>query len=656
MGKLKTGKRQALSAAVILLVAAATLTGCDDGKAGAQEAVKQLAAGLSALDVQTVSFTGKDGASATAELGTMTKALQPVRPEVTVGSVEVNQDAATAALKVAWKFDGGTWAYSTSATLAKKDGNWTVGWSPELLVPGAKAGATLAMTTTTAKRADILGDGGAVLMTDRPVVHVGIDKSHVDAAQQPDSAKALAALAGVDPGAFSQHVATAGPAAFVEALVIRDDASRTITGAQIAAIPGASGLPGWLPLAPTHSFARAVLGTVGEATAELIGKSGGKLKAGDQTGLSGLSLQYDAQLRGTPGIQITLDPAASGTTASTTAGQNAGGTSTVTPRNLVFHTEPKAGTPLTTTLSPTLQALGETVLQDQSTPAAIVAIRPSTGAVLAAASSPGSNGYNTALMGQFPPGSTFKVASALALLRKGQTPESIEECTPTVTVDGKSFKNANSYPAAHLGRIPLREAFAHSCNTAFISNQGVASQADLAEAAAALGLGVDPQFGAPGFFGSVPSTASETDHAASMIGQGKVLVSPLAIATVAASVEHGALVQPKLVLPAAGASAGASRSASAGKPLSKDEAAALADMMRGVITSGHAGFLANVPGAPVIAKTGTAEYGTELPLKTHAWIIAAQGDLAVAVFVEDGDYGAVSGGPLLKAFLTGAAG
>ncbi|HSU69891.1 MAG TPA: penicillin-binding transpeptidase domain-containing protein, partial [Micrococcaceae bacterium] len=81
-----------------------------------------------------------------------------------------------------------------------------------------------------------------------------------------------------------------------------------------------------------------------------------------------------------------------------------------------------------------------------------------------------------------------------------------------------------------------------------------------------------------------------------------------------------------------------------------------ADMMRGVVTSGHAGFLADVPGPAVIAKTGTAEYGTELPLKTHAWIIAAQGDLAVAVFVEDGDYGAVSGGPLLKAFLTGAAG
>ncbi|HEV7168153.1 MAG TPA: penicillin-binding transpeptidase domain-containing protein [Micrococcaceae bacterium] len=674
-----------MAAGLILLVTATALSGCDDGKAGAQEAARQLAAGLSGLDLGSVSLTGKDGAAATAALTTLTKGLQPIKPTVSVASVDVKQDTATVALKVDWKFDGGTWDYTTHAALAKKDGSWKAGWTPDLLVPAAKDGDALAMTTTAAARADILGDGGAVLVTERPVIHLGIDKSHVDAAEQPASAKALAELAGVEPDAFVRQVAAAGPAAFVEALVIRNDADRTITDAQIAAIPGASGLPGSLPLAPTRSFARAVLGTVGDATAELIGKSNGKLKAGDQTGLSGLSQQYDDQLRGAPGIQISLDHPADAD-----APKNADGTAAAIPRNIIFHTEPKAGTPLATTLSPALQTLGETVLAGETTPAAIVAIRPSTGAVLAAASSPGSNGYNTALLGQFPPGSTFKVATSLALLRKGQTPETTEECTPTVTVDGKSFKNANSYPSAHLGRIPLREAFAHSCNTAFISNQGVASQPDLADAAAALGLGVDPHLGAPAFFGSVPSSASTTDHAASMIGQGKVLVSPLAIATVAASVAHGALVQPKLVLPAgasasgaagpqtasaatgasgaagpqtASANTGASGSAAAGsagpqaaKPLTKEEAAQLSDMMRGVVTSGHAGFLADVPGAPVIAKTGTAEYGTELPLKTHAWIIAAQGDLAVAVFVEDGDYGAVSGGPLLKAFLTGAAG
>jgi cell division protein FtsI/penicillin-binding protein 2 len=90
------------------------------------------------------------------------------------------------------------------------------------------------------------------------------------------------------------------------------------------------------------------------------------------------------------------------------------------------------------------------------------------------------------------------------------------------------------------------------------------------------------------------------------------------------------------------------------KPITAAEAAALSDMMRAVVTSGHAGFLASVPGAPVGAKTGTAEFGNDNPPKTHAWIVAVHGDLAVAVFVEDGGLGATTSGPLLKQFLTAA--
>ena len=66
------------------------------------------------------------------------------------------------------------------------------------------------------------------------------------------------------------------------------------------------------------------------------------------------------------------------------------------------------------------------------------------------------------------------------------------------------------------------------------------------------------------------------------------------------------------------------------------EAAALQGMLRGVVTSGSGSFLADVPGPPVIAKTGTAEFEKDGRLLTHAWMIAAQGDLAVAVFVDEG--------------------
>ena len=63
---------------------------------------------------------------------------------------------------------------------------------------------------------------------------------------------------------------------------------------------------------------------------------------------------------------------------------------------------------------------------------------------------------------------------------------------------------------------------------------------------------------------------------------------------------------------------------------------------------------AALSGPAVIAKTGTAEYGSSAPLKTHAWMVAAQGDLAVAVFVNDGESGSRTAGPLLRRFLAGA--
>jgi cell division protein FtsI/penicillin-binding protein 2 len=190
-----------------------------------------------------------------------------------------------------------------------------------------------------------------------------------------------------------------------------------------------------------------------------------------------------------------------------------------------------------------------------------------------------------------------------------------------------------------------------------------------------MGVAVEaPSLGAAAFLGSVPDEAAGTEHAASMIGQGKVLLSPLAAAIMAGSVAKGAPVSPQLVLnPGAGAAAAGTAgepdtaaeppsstvtaeapAKASGQPITGGEAAALSDMMRAVVTSGHAGFLASVPGAPVGAKTGTAEFGTDDPPKTHAWIVAVHGDLAVAVFVEEGGLGATVSGPLLKEFLTAA--
>jgi cell division protein FtsI/penicillin-binding protein 2 len=263
------------------------------------------------------------------------------------------------------------------------------------------------------------------------------------------------------------------------------------------------------------------------------------------------------------------------------------------------------------------------------------------------ASGPGSRGYSTATIGQYAPGSTFKVATALALLRAGVTPRSRVSCPPTTVVDGKTFKNYDDYPASGLGQITFEDALANSCNTAFISQRGQLGPDALAEAAAALGLGVDHDTGFSSYFGQVGAAGSETQAAASMIGQGTVLASPMAMAAVVASVVEGSVVLPVLLpdhpvdqKPPA-------------KPLTGTEAQQLRTMMRAVVERGSGSVLSGVPGGPVIAKTGTAEFGDEPPLPTHAWMVAGRGDLAVAVFVERGDSGSGTAGPVLRRFLEG---
>src|SRR4029079_19610365 len=128
--------------------------------------------------------------------------------------------------------------------------------------------------------------------------------------------------------------------------------------------------------------------------------------------------------------------------------------------------------------------------------------------------------------------------------------------------------------------------------------------------------------------------------------------SPLTMATVAASVEKGSVVVPRLLPehePAAGDEAPA-------HPLTGREAGQLRSLMRAVVTEGSGRLLADLPGAPVLAKTGTAEYGQQAPLRTHAWMIAIHGDLAVAVFVEDGQSGSGTAGPIVEEFLRGVPG
>ncbi len=611
------------------LIGALALTGCtgSDDPEGPGKAADLLAQGFVTKDLSGVPWTTSDPVALPELLGSLEDT--PVTVEVT--QVKASAGEGTATLAWSWDLQGHDWTYSSTAALNEDGDQWQVAWSPSILEPSLVDGETLAVDTRPAQRGDVVGAGGRKLVKDREVVRYGLDKVRIKPAQVRESARRIARELDIDPASYVAAARAAGPRAFVQALVLRREDTGDI-GAAYADIPGAAAIADQIPLAPNREFAAPILGTVGLATKEIVDDSDGTIRAGDVVGLSGLQARYDETLRGTPGLAVqAVGP---------------GGA-----ERQLYSFEPVDGTPLEVTLDQRLQSKAERILAGFDGGArnatAIVAIRPSTGDLLAVANGPGAGGVNIATFGQYAPGSTFKIVSALALLRSGLTPDSAVDCPATVVVDGKSFKNYDDYPSSALGRITLRRAVANSCNTAIIGAGTTLANGALAQAAAALGVGVDHDLGFPAYFGQVPEPASETEAAADLIGQGTVLASPMAMAAVAASVAEGHAVLPRL-LPSVDSSP-----VPPADPLTTSEARQLRELMRAVVTEGSGSLLQDLPGE-VGAKTGTAEYGdpaADGSLPTHTWMIATQGDLAVAVFVETGQSGSGTAGPLLKAFL-----
>lgn len=626
-----TAVRRSLSSLMAGGLLLLVLAGCSLPGRGPDpdDAVQRLATSLSAGNVKGVDFV--DDAQASKGYAAVTDGLE--EPEVSPGSVSTDGDTATGKLDWRWKVGSRTWSYETDVKLTKGqtgDGEgWLVQWSPTIVEPTLEPGEKLVQSTIRPDRGTILGAGDKPIVTLRPVLRVGIDKTALKPAQTTQSATSLARLIDVDVPDFVKQVTAAGTKAFVQGIVYRRNEAPAAVLSELAGVPGARAISDELPLAPTKDFASAVLGSVGPATAELVKDSDGRITAGDDVGISGLQKRYDVQLFGTRGATVSAVDA---------KGE----------RRTLFTADAVAGKPLRTTIDLGSQQVAQQALAGIEPASALVAIRPSTGDLLAVASGPGSKGYSTATIGRYAPGSTFKVVSALALLRSGVTPRTMVPCPRTTVVDGKTFKNYDDYPASGLGQITFEDALANSCNTAFISQRGKLGQQSLAEAAAALGLGVDHDTGFSSYFGEVGPAASETQAAASMIGQGTVLASPMAMATVVASVVKGSAVLPRL-LPDQKV-----EQLAPAKPLTAAEAQQLRTMMRAVVERGSGSVLAGVPGGPVIAKTGTAEFGDKLPLPTHAWMVAGRGDLAVAVFVERGDSGSGTAGPILRRFLDNA--
>ncbi|OBG20409.1 D,D-transpeptidase PbpA [Mycobacterium sp. 852002-51057_SCH5723018] len=347
--------------------------------------------------------------------------------------------------------------------------------------------------------------------------------------------------------------------------------------------------------------------------------------------------------------------------------------------------DPRGGN-VDTTIVPRVQQAGWDAMQQGCggpCKGAVVALEPSTGKILAMVSSPSYDPNllashdpevqaqawqrwrddpdnpltNRAISETYPPGSTFKVVTTAAALQAGATETEQLTAAASIPLPGSTatLQNYGGTPCSNEPTVSLSEAFAKSCNTAFVQ-LGILTGADAVRAMAhSFGLdstpSVIPLQVAESTVGIIPDAAA---LGMSSIGQKDVALTPLENAQIAATIANGGVtMQPYLVDSLKGPDLSNISTAvpyQQRRAVSPQVAAKLTELMVGA--EKVAQQKGAIPGVQIASKTGTAEHGTD-PRNTppHAWYIAfapAQAPkVAVAVLVENGgDRLSATGGAL----------
>jgi cell division protein FtsI/penicillin-binding protein 2 len=302
---------------------------------------------------------------------------------------------------------------------------------------------------------------------------------------------------------------------------------------------------------------------------------------GTPVGVSGLEQAFNTRLSGTPGGSL-LAVAENRSSA-----------------RILASSDPSPGAPVKTTIDPELQVAAVSALAGRAGGIALLDSR---------------NGDIRALAGQAfsapqPPGSTFKTVTTTAALQRGVVSlDDSFEITDGVNVGGRFISNANG---EYCGGS-FREAFADSCNADFAPLGPKIGNDDLVSTAEQFGFNSPPALYASRIVREVDPPEStipteigdELDLGVSAIGQGKVLATPLQMATVAQTIANGGVREPTSIV----ANSKLRPEAKPVRVMSKKIAGELTELMIGVVTSGT-GFAGAIPEAQVAGKTGTAELG-----------------------------------------------
>jgi cell division protein FtsI/penicillin-binding protein 2 len=568
---------------VVALVLLVPLTSCSS-EPKPEDAANAFAAAFAKGDLDAAARQTDSADSAKQQMSDVRKALEPksVKAEVEDVSQADGSPTANVTYKLTWDLGNNrTWSYESHVELRSEEGAWRVHWNPTVIHPKLARQQAIAVQGQQPDLAPVLDRDGNLVLSPDTIVSVLLEK---------DKAGDVNAVAG------ALATALAGFDNTITQASILDGVNKTPAGQpyQVAALrksnydfvkPAIYDLPGVRftssprLIAQDRAFAAAVLPGIRKVVeADLTGKAGWRVITTDATGAEVEELYSKA-----------AEPANSAST----------------------------------TLSVGVQNAAQAAVNTEPTPSMIVAMQPSTGELLAVAQNAVADPQGPiALMGRYPPGSTFKIVTAAAALSAGKvngaTPVG---CPPTITIDGREIPNAGKFDK---GTIPLSSAFAFSCNTTFAQLATEMGPADLTTMAKNLGLGVDFVMpGATTVTGSVPEASNVVERAEDGFGQGKVVASPFGMALLVSAVATGKMPTPSLVR------GSTTKADSTVQPVSPQVLDGVRAMMLEMTRSTPA--LAGFP--ELRGKTGTAQFGDGT--HSHGWFVGYQGDLAFAVLLTD---------------------
>ncbi len=569
-----------ITAALALITG--TLSACTPKTEGPAPAAKQFLAELGKGDTGAAAALSDRPSEAHAALNEAWSRLQANRLDATVLGSRFTEDTGSVNYRFTWQLPKDrTWTYDGVLNMIRDEGTWRVRWSASALHPRLGEHQTVELRADPPKRASVNEMSGTEVLVPGTLYRYQLDATQAAGNLMGSARVAADVLRQFDntlnPQRLAEQASSAkGP---LDLITLRSSDHDKVAHV-LDVLPGVVVTPQAEMLPTDRNFAPAVVNEIKKAVVdELDGEAGWRVVSVNQNSAD-VDVLTEVAPKPAPSVSVTLD-------------------------RLV-------------------QNAAQHAVDGQWRKAMLVAIKPSTGEILAVAQNRAADADGpAATTGLYPPGSTFKIVTAGAAMQSNMaTPNSLLGCPGDIEIGHRVIPNYNRFD---LGVVPMSQAFAKSCNTTFAELSSRMNPTALTVAASQFGIGPDYTIeGLTTVTGTVPPTVDLTERTEDGFGQGKVLVTPFGMALAAATVAAGRTPTPVLIAGRQTAQTGEN------PPVDPVVLDGLRSMMRMVVTNGTATAIDGI--GEVYGKTGEAEFQGG----SHAWFTGYRGDLAFAGLIVGG--------------------